>query len=126
MATEAAQEPRPPLLTVVGGNVYRRRVLRIPRMSQEELARVSGVALNTIAVLEAARDPDRNVKANSPKLVTLELLADALGCEPADLLRWEPEATRAFRNGQRPLSAVRGRGHPTDGPRQSPLVVAAR
>jgi transcriptional regulator with XRE-family HTH domain len=123
--TQTTEEPRPPLLQVVGENVYRRRVLRLPKLSQEELSRRSGVALNTIAVLEAARDPAKAPKANSPKLVTLELLAEALGCEPWDLLRWD-SATRVKRNGaKRPrLDIVAGQGNGSE-PSQQPLLGSA-
>jgi transcriptional regulator with XRE-family HTH domain len=95
-------------------------------MSQEELSRRSGVALNTIAVLEAARDPAKAPKANSPKLVTLELLAEALGCEPWDLLRWD-SATRVKRNGsKRPrFGVLEGQGEGTQA-RQAPLVAGVR
>ena len=112
---------RPPTAAILGANVYRRRVLRLPKMSQEKLAEVSGVAVNTIYEIEAGRDPER-ATSNSPQLNTLEKLAAGLGCEPADLLRWEPEATRANLKGKRHLSAIDGG---RTGPRdviQAPLL----
>ncbi|MGZ5292889.1 MAG: helix-turn-helix domain-containing protein [Actinomycetota bacterium] len=88
---QAKVSERPPLASIVGANVYRLRVLRLPKMSQGQLARAAGVAVNTVAMVEAARDPAR--RQNSVRLDTMEALADALGVDPSDLLAWD-EATR--------------------------------
>jgi transcriptional regulator with XRE-family HTH domain len=77
---------RLPALVVLGRNLYRRRILRIPRMSQKQLAEVSGVAVNTIGALESARNPEKAGAVSFPQLDTIEELARALGCTVADLL----------------------------------------
>ena len=78
---------RPPLASIVGANVYRLRVLRLPKMSQEALANAAGLGINTVALIEAARDPDR--PQNAVRLDTLEAIANALGVDPVELLRWD-------------------------------------
>jgi transcriptional regulator with XRE-family HTH domain len=93
----AATLDSPRLATIVGANVYRLRVLRLPRLSQERLAEVAGVGLETIRLIEAARDPRRAVP--SARLDTLDKIADALGVEPAELFRYDSD-TRAYLNGE--------------------------
>jgi transcriptional regulator with XRE-family HTH domain len=85
-------EDRPALSVVVAANVYRLRVLKIPKWSQGRLAQEAGVDISTIQNIEGPRDPSK--RANSPQLDTIEKIADALGIEPAELLVWDPEATR--------------------------------
>jgi hypothetical protein len=45
------EEERRPAVAIVGANVYRLRVLRMPKLSQEDLHERSGVATETIAVI---------------------------------------------------------------------------
>jgi hypothetical protein len=52
-----------PSTAIVGANVYRLRVLRLPKLSQDGLANLSGVSVETIA-----NDP------RTPELVTVELM----------------------------------------------------
>lgn len=87
----------PPIRVVLGENVYRRRVLRVPKMSQDDLAEAAGVAANTIQAIESGRDPAK-VPPSYPQLDTIEKIAGALGCTVDDLLRWEPEASRPLLN----------------------------
>jgi len=35
----------------------------------------------------------KNGRAKAVRFTTLAALCDALGCQPGDLLRWEPEVT---------------------------------
>jgi len=105
-AVEEKAPERPPIAVILGANVHRRRVLRLPKMSQERLAELSGVGVNTIQRIEASWDPPK--AWNRARLDTIDQLAAALGCDPADLLRWEPEATRAEFKGKRHLSALPG------------------
>jgi hypothetical protein len=49
---QAKVSDRPPLASIVGANVFRLRVLRLPKMSQQALANAAGVALNTVALVE--------------------------------------------------------------------------
>jgi len=100
------QKERPPRLPItawLGENVYRRRTLRFPRMSQEALAEASGLGVNTIQSIEKGRDPAR--KVNWPQLDTLEKLATGLGCDVADLLE-EPSDTRVWSNPDLLVSAA--------------------
>lgn len=114
----------PAVLVTLGENLYRRRVLHLPKITQPKLAELSGVSINTIAVLEAQRDPARIGKPNYPQLDTVERLAVALGCKVAALLEDEP--TRVKRGGNplgspRQLELIPGEG--TDNqPIQSPLT----
>lgn len=118
---QAKVSDRPPLAAIVGANVYRLRVLRLPKMSQKALANAAGVALNTVAMVEAARDPSR--LQNSVRLDTIEALAGALGVEAAELLAWD-EATRVYLDANPShLKAVAGSGRGGGG--QVPLMRAA-
>jgi DNA-binding Xre family transcriptional regulator len=102
-------EPR----RVVGTNVYRRRVYRTPKMSQEALATRSGVSVNLIRKLERSRDPTMPPPPY-PRLDKLEALAAALDCAVTDLL-----ATPSSRSGKgngRHLVAIAG-GHVDRSPR---------
>jgi transcriptional regulator with XRE-family HTH domain len=95
---------------VVGTNVYRLRVMKVPKWSQDRLAEAAGVAINTVALIEQARDPAK--PQSMIRLDTLERLASALGVAPADLLR-EDGATRAMLHAFLPPSArsTDGRKH---------------
>jgi len=94
---QARPDERPPLAVIVAANVYRRRMAKDPRWSQEKLARMAELSRSTVAVIEDSRDPSR--AANAARLDTLDRIASALGCKPEDLLEWDPEATRVFLNG---------------------------
>lgn len=54
------------------------------KMSVGALAEVVGITPANIAVL-------KNGRAKAIRFTTLEALCEALQCQPADLLRWEPE-----------------------------------
>jgi DNA-binding Xre family transcriptional regulator len=85
---QSPETERPPLATIVGANVYRLRVLKIPVWSREKLATLAGLNKDTIRVIEEARDPERESSSNL-RLSTLEAIAAALGVEPVELLRWD-------------------------------------
>jgi transcriptional regulator with XRE-family HTH domain len=86
---EVEQTPeQPPILVVLGANVYRRRVLRVPKMSQDTLGELGDVAVSTIQAIESGRDPAKPTPPY-PQLDTIEKLARALGCGVDDLLRWD-------------------------------------
>jgi transcriptional regulator with XRE-family HTH domain len=85
---QATPEERPPLAQIVGANVYRLRVLKIPVWSRDKLATLSGLDRETIRRLEEARDPGKDSNSNV-RLSTLEGLANALGVDPVELLRWD-------------------------------------
>lgn len=115
---------RPPLATVVATNVYRLRVMRVPKWSQDRLAEAAGVGVNTLQLIEAARDPAHHQPR--VRLDTIERLATALGVEPAELLRWD-HTTRAYLQGRSSSWTPRvhaGEATSSDLPRQSPIVVA--
>lgn len=76
-------EERRPAVANVGANVYRLRVLRIPKLSQEDLHERSGVATETIRLLEQSRDQAK--PQLNPRLETLDRLAAALDVSVADL-----------------------------------------
>lgn len=124
-----AQDPEvPPILVVLGANVYRRRVLRVPKMSQDRLAELADVAVSTIQAIESGRDPSKPVPPY-PQLDTIEKLAQALGCSVDDLLRWDP-ATPSYLSGK---SRLGPKSHPlrvlptprsTDSPSSQPAVVS--
>ncbi len=89
MADPARRPASPPPMAIVGANVYRLRVMRIPKLSQEALAEKAGVALNTLTAIEAARDADR--PQPNPKINTLQAIADALGVSLAELFRQDSD-----------------------------------
>lgn len=124
MAQRAHADPAAvPLSAVVGANVYARRVLRIPRMSQGTLADLSGVNTDTIGRIEAARDPAKRQLAI--RLDTLEAIAAALGCSVADLVRLDA-TTRVYLHGgtlRDHLRAIHGTGTPREAPVQMPLIA---
>jgi putative transcriptional regulator len=55
------------------------------KMSVGALAERVGITPANLAVL-------KNGRAKAVRFTTLEALCDALGCQPGDLLRWEPDA----------------------------------
>jgi putative transcriptional regulator len=55
------------------------------KMSVGTLAERVGITPANLAVL-------KNGRAKAVRFTTLEALCEALGCQPGDLLRWEPEA----------------------------------
>ena len=77
-------DPRP-ASAIVGANVYRLRVLRVPKLSQEALHERSGVAVETIRLLEQSRDLSK--PQLNPQLDTIDRLAAGLGVEPATLFQ---------------------------------------
>lgn len=95
----------------LGANVYRFRVLIVPKPSQQALARISGLADETVRKVENSRDP--SYPAYNASLEVVEKLARGfakLGVEvPAhDLLQ---SATPSKPTGQpRHLSVVRQTG----------------
>ncbi|CAL9375181.1 hypothetical protein SUDANB121_00951 [Nocardiopsis dassonvillei] len=58
------------------------------KMSVGELARRVGITPANLAVL-------KNGRAKAVRFTTLEALCEVLGCQPGDLLRWEPGAEEA-------------------------------
>lgn len=103
---QSEETPQPRLSAILGANVYRLRVLKVPRWSQGRLAEQAGVGLTTIRDIEAARDPDK--PDYSTRLDVVERLARALNADPADLLRYDG-STRVYLQGRRPgrhLAAV--------------------
>lgn len=90
---------RPPLKVVVGANVYRLRVLRVPKWSQKDLAEAAHVSDETVRLLEQGRDPSR--KGLATGLDTVDALAKALEVDPSELLRWD-ERSRVYVNAERP------------------------
>ena len=54
------------------------------KMSVGELADCVGITPANLAVL-------KNGRAKAVRFATLAALCEALGCQPGDLLRWEPE-----------------------------------
>jgi len=54
------------------------------KMSVGALAESVGISPANLAVL-------KNGRAKAVRFTTLEALCEALGCQPGDLLRWEPE-----------------------------------
>jgi len=55
------------------------------KMSVGELADRVGITPANLAVL-------KNGRAKAVRFATLAALCEVLGCQPGDLLRWEPEA----------------------------------
>jgi transcriptional regulator with XRE-family HTH domain len=84
---QVTPDDRPALATIVAANVYRLRVLKVPKWSQGKLATLSGLSRETIRVIEDGRDPDK--EANNLRLDTLEALANALGVPAWELVRWD-------------------------------------
>lgn len=78
-------------MSIVGANVYRLRVMKIPKVSQDRLAEIAGVALNTLTAIEAARDSSK--PQPNPKINTLQAIADGLSVTLDELFR-EDSATR--------------------------------
>lgn len=116
----------PPISTVIGANVFRYRVLRIPKMTQEELAGRAGVALETLRRIEMSRDPAH--KQLRPRVDTVEDIAHALGVEFIDLISYDG-GTRAYLYGVGPdLEVIAGDAMADDhrDSRQMPLVVNVR
>ena len=74
---------RKPTTSIVGANVYRHRVLRVPKVSQEEFAAMSDVSVETIRRLEQNRDVAK--PQLSPHMDTLDKIAAALGVETSTL-----------------------------------------
>lgn len=66
------------LIERVGHNVNKHRVLK--KMTQRELAKVSGVSLSIINWLECGKQDNVTIK-------TLQKFADAFRCSPLDLLK---------------------------------------
>jgi putative transcriptional regulator len=64
------------------------------KMAVGTLADRIGISPANLAVL-------KNGRAKAVRFTTLESLCDVLGCQPGDLLRWEPESPDS-----------RGSGHP--------------
>lgn len=87
-----------PIASVFGANVYRYRVLRLPKMSQDALAKAAQRDRNTIAQIEAARDPSK--AGANPTLETMEAIADVLGVRVADLLRLDEQTMRVILYGE--------------------------
>ena len=56
------------------------------KMSVGALAERVGITPANLAVL-------KNGRAKAVRFTTLAALCEALGCQPGDLLRWEPDAT---------------------------------
>lgn len=108
-----------PLSSIVAANVYARRVLRIPKMSQGALAAAAGLDVDTIGRIEAGRDPAK--RQMRIRLDTIERLAEALGCEPLDLLRFD-STTRVYLN--RSFQVIPGQGK--GGRRDVPLAAVVR
>jgi transcriptional regulator with XRE-family HTH domain len=96
-----------PLEAVVGANIARLRQAKEPKWSQEKVARLAGLSVDTVRLIEASRDP--NKATNSLRLGTLKAIADALEVAPAELLRWD-EGTRVYLNGDPPFSLIEGGG----------------
>ena len=71
------------------------------KMSVGTLADRVGITPANLAVL-------KNGRAKAVRFTTLAALCETLGCQPGDLLRWEPEdsadLTSADDGGDRPLS----------------------
>lgn len=125
-STEKRTTDRPPLVQVVGANVYRLRRGKIPPMSRGRLHELSGTGENTIEALERSANPAYKGKVSEPLLSTVDKLATALECEPADLLLWG-EDTRRYLSGMSSanLRAVPGNGHSDPSkPRQSPFLAS--
>jgi putative transcriptional regulator len=57
------------------------------KMSVGALAGRVGITPANLAVL-------KNGRAKAVRFTTLEALCEALGCQPGDILRWEPEDER--------------------------------
>jgi putative transcriptional regulator len=57
------------------------------KMSVGALAERVGITPANLAVL-------KNGRAKAVRFTTLEALCEALGCQPGDILRWEPEDER--------------------------------
>jgi putative transcriptional regulator len=69
------------------------------KMAVGTLADRIGISPANLAVL-------KNGRAKAVRFTTLESLCDVLGCQPGDLLRWEPES---------PASREPSSGHPIGG-----------
>jgi putative transcriptional regulator len=72
------------------------------KMSVGTLAERVGITPANLAVL-------KNGRAKAVRFTTLAALCEALGCQPGDLLRWEPEGsgvvTPARDDGAHPVAA---------------------
>jgi transcriptional regulator with XRE-family HTH domain len=84
---------RPALPVVVAANVRFERLSK--GISQESLARRADLSRETIRRIEAGRLED----GYSMTLLTLGAIADGLGLEASELLKWKKEATRAYLHG---------------------------
>ena len=70
------------------------------KMSVGELAERVGITPANLAVL-------KNGRAKAVRFTTLAALCEVLGCQPGDLLRWEPEeADAAAEPGGGPMAAT--------------------
>lgn len=109
MATKPSRATKvtSPASVILGENVYRFRVLRAPKMSQRALANLSGVAMETVRLLEKNREPKRKVQL-SPHLDTIDKIAAALGVSVSRL--FEETSTPSKPTGQRHLFAVPAMG----------------
>lgn len=105
-------------LRVVGANLYRLRVLRVPKPSAPAVAAAAGVGKNTLQKLEAARDPAKAQKTNQPKLDTLVKLANYYGVAVSDLLTTTPPYLSSSSLGPPGLRLV----HSTNDPAASRVV----
>lgn len=126
MATEKEELPvdRPPIKVVLGTNVYRLRVLKVPKPSQEDLAERAGVSDETVRLIEQGRDPER--KGINPGIETVELIAIALGTTADRLLAWD-DGLRVYLDAisSASLELIEGHGQGTpDG--RIPLVALAK
>lgn len=108
---KAAPAPGPPATVLLGQNLYRIRVLRLPPMSQGALAAASDVSQETIRLIERNRldNPERQL---DPHVGIIDKLAAALGVPAAALLE-DDQATPSKPTGRRDrshLKIVRGTG----------------
>jgi len=92
-------EVRPPLTVIAAGNIA--RVRREKGWSQERLSRACHLSRETIRAVEQAKDG-----VHGFRLYTLEIIGDALGVNPVELLRYDAETTRAYLQRLSSLSLV--------------------
>jgi putative transcriptional regulator len=84
------------------------------KMSVGELADRIGITPANLAVL-------KNGRAKAVRFTTLAALCEALGCQPGDLLRWEPEDAAGDDVPQGDGSSLGGQqGHATCYPHRNP------
>lgn len=85
--------------SILGANIYRYRTNRIHKMTQEDLARAIGKSRQTVALLEAAKDPER-VRDVNPRLDTLKAIARVLGVSVGNLFDFDEGAMRVILYGE--------------------------